>query len=409
MLQYKTLFFKNIGSRIRKIREEKNFTQIELAKLTNITNYSLLSLIENGNAGTPNPHLIPKYKIKEISEVLSISQKELIWGTKKEREDFIKTALLAILMNGDKFKTEEMNPFINSKPSKKERTKISQEQKQKDKKEQKEQKEQFLENYYIWALKQDFPKKDNYYNFLPDLNTLTEPERKYIYKVQEQLYDDTYDYFTKKYGMFYNPCNYENYEILKNGYDEKHEELSNLLLKLILHDAIFMQSFIDRLCNVYFNQATISEHKYDIRDYLEGKGTYGLIALDFKEYDYYKFIKAFNRFWTKSKSSLMFYFNKELFKDEEYEWLKKYNDNYFHDIFCSPKLINTIRYLENWDSYYDMNAIMAKNYQLTQLQKHQSLIYSLASEGKDELEEKFYTYISTLHEDTIEFIKDNFK
>lgn len=392
MLQYRTLFFKNIGSRIRKIRKEKNFTQIELAKLTNITNYSLLSLIENGNARTPNPHLIPKYKVKEISEALSISQKELIWGTKKEREDFIKTSLLAILMNGDKFKTEEMNPFINSKESKKEK------------------KEKFLENYYTWALRQDFPQKDNYYNFLPDLNTLTEPERKSIYKVQKKLYDDTYNYFTKKYGMFYNSCNYENYEILKNGYDENYEELSNLLLKFILHDSILMQSFIDRFCNLYTAQAKIpNDHNYKIDDYLAGKGTYGVIALDYKRYDYYKFIKAFNRFWKKYKSSIMFYFNKELFKDEEYEWLKKYNDNYFHDIFCSPKLINTIRYFENCDSYYDMNAIMAKNYQLTQLQKHQSQIYSLASGGKDELEEKFYTYISTLQKDTIEFIKDNFK
>lgn len=67
------LFKKNLGKRIARLREEKGFTQVELAALIN-KDFQSLSRIENGRVNASG------YLLKQIAIALSVSMNELFEG-----------------------------------------------------------------------------------------------------------------------------------------------------------------------------------------------------------------------------------------------------------------------------------------------------------------------------------------
>lgn len=64
------LFKKNLGKRIARLREEKGFTQVQLAALIN-KDFQSLSRIENGRVNASG------YLLKQIAVALNVSMNEL--------------------------------------------------------------------------------------------------------------------------------------------------------------------------------------------------------------------------------------------------------------------------------------------------------------------------------------------
>ena len=136
MLNFKNYLYKEIGSRIKKVRQEMGFRQHEfVAKLQeeyiSIDRF-MLSHIENGRAyKKKNPYLLTDDQIYVISKLIKKEPKELIFGDINEREDTVKLILLAIIMNGAKYdknesgKGEFINPFVDTRVGKTDREKIA--------------------------------------------------------------------------------------------------------------------------------------------------------------------------------------------------------------------------------------------------------------------------------------------
>lgn len=436
-LNFQKAMYENIGKRCRKQREAKSITQKKLQeKLDNRISERLISAIENGNADKErNPYLFPKEMVKPFCDALGSKPEILIWGTQEERENFVKIILLAVLMNGVKYGGKIVNPFFYS--------------------------DDYIE-LFQWADKQSVDNEDlraylsgvcliiqNGENINKD-TVLNRPHCFYqqadpngirykwvdfdssinmpeILSNQEradnaekisvdELHSKVQNYFKKKYGFFFDSDNFSTYEKIKTNYIADYDKLSNLLLAQILNEPIFAQSFMERLAVRIWNQTNFRQSYSEDTDlnidaFIMGKGQYGNIALDYKGINYPKFINAFNKFWEKKKETYMKFFDLNVFqKYHENIWLKAFNDQFFHNLLCSPEFIELNQQSTNLDVYYDKDAVIAQQFIRSIIQESLAKIRitSRSDESEKEDDMKFYQYLCKMVTETQQYIDDTY-
>ncbi len=411
-MNFEKLLYSFIGNRIKQYRKTLGYTQEEFASEFNLSGVSVLSRIENGKKeSSRNPHLLPKSFILNIKEKYdkdnkSIPLKELIWGTDSEQERLIQILLLAILMNGSTDdEGKQINPFFYSDD---------------------------YEQLFPWAKSQSNIPSDlsGYLSTACELINERKPisEQTGIYPLKtelssdkdlptgkrisiKELSSDIQKHFENKYGFFFKQNNYDAYKILDTKYAIENEKISNLLLKSILNEPVFAQSFIIRLSNTFWNKPFLhpdNTHtiKHDIDAFILQKGIYGELILDFQQKDYYLFINAFNIFWEKKKKMYMEYFDKILF-DEELclkNGLRLFNDEYIIDKLRSQEFINLNEQSTNLDMYYEEETIISNYYQ--QLTLQELFLRRKVDKNENTHDTLFWNYIADMREITMEYIKN---
>lgn len=407
------LLYLLIGNRVKQYRKALGYTQEKFVSEFNLSGVSLLSRIENGkNESSRNPRLLPKSFILKIKENHNednnnISLKELIWGTDAEQERLVQILLLAILMNGSiNDKGEPINPFFYSDN---------------------------YETLFPWAKYQStIPSELSGYlytacDLINERLPMSEESKIYPSKTAQlssdknlptgkcisikELSSDIQKHFENKYGFFFKQNNYDAFKILNTKYDEKNEKVSNLLLKSILNEPVFAQSFIMRLSNTFWNKPFLHPDntrtiKHDIDAFILQQGNYGELILDFHQKDYYLFINAFNIFWEKKKKMYMEYFDKILF-DEEL-CLKKglgfCNNKDITRNLQSQDFINLNEQSTTLDMYYEEETIISNYYQ--QLTLQELFLRRKVDKNENTHDTLFWNYIADMREITMEYIKN---
>lgn len=456
MLQYTKLLYRNIGRRIKRLRNAKNLYQDGLLKHISYENKSVLSSIENGKAGKDNPYLMSKSFMSGILKEFKISVKDLIWGTREEQETFVKTLLLALIMNGDEDDKYSGNPFFYSEDYD-ELFHWAKKQKNAD-----SALEQFViaavnlieqdidiskgtvytltrildsdANEKLLSLEAEIKKAtDEYSQNKSEENLLKMNKLLQQYtNLEQQLREDgrleggedslkgkkiqkqILDYFKKENGFFFDSDNKEDYDLLtKNAdgtriYEKDYECISNLLLKGILNSSTaYTFSFIHRFCNLTRWEAIDNEALIIHRasEYIKDKGQYGLLALDFQERDYHLFIKTFNRFWDRKKEIFLDYFDENLFNMEisENTGLKIINDDLFHKLLTAQELTDLIRKSNVTDMLYEEEAVISSIYQLITLQQYIIMDKMLRCENENDKQSSCYDYVINMQRQTREF------
>ncbi len=223
----------------------------------------------------------------------------IVWGTPRDKETIVKLILLGIITNGCK-----TTPFC------------------------------YIDDPHglmEWSLKQ---------KCLP-AEYRTRP-------FSDSLLQDIQSFFSEEYGLFFDKDVQQLFEILRGDYDPDLERLSNYLLEQLMADYSFAESFLQRLTNTIHNRADLSSGQGDIPekeifDFLDHKGQYGDLVLDYGEYDYYLFIQAFNKLWDRHHDSYMRIFNEEIFENDALESsLKYFQDDKFTAVVKSDRLIDTV-------------------------------------------------------------------
>lgn len=413
--EFEKSLYKNIGTRIKQYRKERKETQKEFVAEFMLSDVSLLSKIENGKIDDrQNPHLLPKSFIENTQNLhnensRNISLKEMIWGTESEQEQLVQIFLLYTLMNGSKDSEGNLlNPFFYTND---------------------------YEELFLWAKRQK-PISQDLLSYLCTACAIIEkespikPDQKYILPAKtpelssdkdtptaesisiNELMSSVREYFADSFGFFFQKESYDIYELLneKNEFSKERERISNLLLKSILNEPIFAQSFLRRLSNFIWNMPQLrpdkpEQIKYDINKFIMNKGNYGEIVLDYKEGDYYLFINAFQKFWEKKKSMYMSYFNKVLFNEELYlkNGLKFLNVEYIRNQLCSSEFITLNEQSGYLDMYYEEEAIISTYYQ--QLTLQELFLRNQIDIGKEN-NSAFYSYINSMHMKTTEYINN---
>lgn len=429
MLNYTDLLYSNIANRIKAYRNAiANKTQLKFCThtLCGEIDVSTLSRIENVKIDkNRNPYLLSKGNIKTFCKYIKTPKKvtptELIWGTEQERENFIKIILLSLIMNGDKLVEEEINPFFYSED---------------------------YSDLFHWAYKQricqddafkeyistacavideNIPYNDNTTVSLVDENipyndnitpSLIEPHDSITFK---DLLNKTLAYFNKEYKFFFNQDNFYAYEKLKNGYDKRYEEISNLLLKRVLREPIFAQSFYHRLVNKlsYGKEKNEEGFKKNLDDFILGKGTYGLLALDCViedlPNDYYRFVNAFNIFWEQNKKELMKFFNKHIFENKNLEQsgLKTFDNKFFRKLLTSDEFVKLNRKVDELNKHHDRNSILSNYFFESAIQealaRNDMEKQACDTDTKGKIDISLFEFVSDISALTNNYINKNIK
>ena len=265
-------FYQQIGHRIKTFREKRQLTQREYEFFldSNILDQPTISRIENGKVDAKKaPYLLSKRQLAIICEKEGLKPSEIVFGDKDEKESLCHMIAVAVLLNNN------TNPF--------EKKSLSE-----------------------WA---EYEK-----NFNQEIKELA---KKYP--------DQWLEYVGNKYGFFINSGHFEWYNRMECTHEKGRETASNLILKLLMTDYAFAESFIGRL----FKHNINSEHMFDskmstsetneiihqsLSDFVTNKGCYDLLILDYKTKDYVLFIAAFNKFWDNYGKEYVNFFEEELFK-----------------------------------------------------------------------------------------------
>lgn len=391
MLNFKKYFYKEIGSRIKKIREELGFKQHEfVAKLQeeyiSIDRF-MLSHIENGRAyKKKNPYLLTDDQIYVISKLIKKEPKDFIFGNVNEREDTVKLILLAIIMNGAKYDKnksgngEFINPFVDTKVRKTDREKIV---KKKSKELVKKNLEEFL-RLSTYFIKNESADRILYlYNYF---NSIEE--------VDEEVINECMVWFEENLPFFTNVKHLESMENLLNEPDEELEYQSNLLIKLLIGNSRFAQLFMQGLSNINQNQIFAPElipreSKIPVENFIKNSNQFGGLAIDFKNAGFAVFVKAFTEMWERNNEIFMDYFNKHLFNvDLSKQGLKIIDDEFIHHSITSNEFskilydrIETERYEmetmkgHNTFDLYIQNIIIKKEIELKNLHENDLFKY----------------------------------
>lgn len=363
MHNFKKYFYKEIGSRIKKVREEMGFKQHEfVAKLQeeyiSIDRF-MLSHIENGRAyKKKNPYLLTVDQIYVISKLIKKEPKELIFGNINEREDTVKLILLAIIMNGAKYgnnesgKGEFINPFVDTRVRKSDREKNA--KKKSEEVVQKNLKEFLrLSAYFIKSESGDrILYLYNYFNS--------------IVEIDEEVINECVTWFQKNHPFFASVKHFENMERLLNEPDKELEYQSNLLIKLLIGNNRFAQLFMQGLSNITHNQITVpdlvpEDFKIPVKDFINNSNQFGGLAVDFKNAGFAIFVKAFTEMWERNNAIFMDYFNKHLFNlDLSEHGLKHVNDEFIHNLITSSEFSKTL-YDRIETERYDIETLKGHN------------------------------------------------
>lgn len=330
MLQYRNYVFKNIGSRIKEARKIKKETQEEFSN--NLIQYYInmdrwrLSSIEKGKAvKRNNPHLLAKDHINGISEYMGCKPKELVFGKKEERNNFVKLVLLGIIMNGDKhyYTNEIINPFIDIKKAD-------------------EDTEEFFRLAELNIIDESLIKQlEELYVKKNDSNYL---------EISELLINDCINYYKEYYEFFSEPTYYQNMKyLLPNIFSKELEISANLLVSLLFSNSKFAVEFMDGR----FNSDKISlKTNENFINLIENKGQFGGFAIDWKEMGYPVFTKAFNEMWERNGDLFITYFENNLFNiDIEETGLKHLDDENFHSLITASDFQNILYKLLNEERY----------------------------------------------------------
>lgn len=363
MLNFNNYLYKEIGSRIKKVREEMGFRQHEfVAKLQeeyiSIDRF-MLSHIENGRAyKKKNPYLLTDDQIYVISKLIKKEPKELIFGDINEREDTVKLILLAIIMNGAKYDKNEsgkwqfINPFVDTRVRKTDREKIA---KKKSEKIMQKNLEEFL-RLSTYFIKNESADRILYlYNYF---NSIEE--------VDEEVINECVGWFQKNQPFFANIKHLENMERLLNEPDKELEYQSNLLIKLLIGNNRFAQLFMQGLSNINHNQITVpdlvqGDFKISVEDFINNSNQFGGLAIDFKNAGFVIFVKAFTEMWERNNAIFMDYFNKHLFNvDLSEHGLKQVNDEFIHSLITSSEFSKTL-YDRIEKERYDIETLKGHN------------------------------------------------
>lgn len=300
MLDFTTLLYKNIGMRIKELRNKNHLLQTAIYYIDT----SILSKIENGKAiKSKNPYFLNSSQIKVLCDTFQITPSELIWGNEAEKKDFIKMIVIAILLN------DEANAFHESSLT------------------------QWIEKEWDYSpAKQEQAKK----NF-------AETER--------------------NFGFFVNSKNYSLYELLNPMFDENYEQLSNLILKQLIQDYNFSRHFFFHLIN-YTNNAEKSPDKLKklLENFIINKGSYALFILDKKGIDYPEFVLAFNKYWKRVECEYLQFFEKNFFiGDDELlqKGLKDIQNIRMNEIITSSDFIDLNKKLSLLEEYTNEEAILS--------------------------------------------------
>lgn len=410
-MAFEKLLYQAIGRRIKQYRKSLGYTQEEFVEEFQLSGVSLLSKIENGKVSDRNPHLLPKSFMPYIKECYDknnnkISPRELIWGTSEEQERLVQILLLSILMNDSTNNEGKLiNPFFYS------------------------------DNYkelFPWAKCQK-PISQDLLSYLCTACAIIEekppinPDQKCILPAKtighssdkdtttkesisiNELMSSVQEYFKETYGFFFDKNSYDMYEMLQYEHDKETEQISNMLLKSILNELNFAQSFIMRLSNTFWNKPWLNpDNSYtlqsDIDNFIAKRGNYGELILDYKQTDYYLFINAFHIFWKKKKKMYMQYFEKNLFDEKFYiEGLGKLTSEHIKTICEKQGLKDLIQLIENLDMYYEEDAIISNYYQQLTLQELPLRAKMLT--GLNEYDTSFYNYIKDMKEITWKYIQ----
>ena len=278
-------------------------------------------------------------QIDVICNYFNITVSELIWGTEREKEEFAKMIVLALLLN------DKANAFSNL-----------------------------------------------------HLSEWIEKEWNYDHFQREHIQADMKD-AEKKYGFFANPGNYAMYERLQPDFDKDYERISNLILKQLLKDYDFSRKFYSHLTSwSYLLTDAPGAVESVLKDFILSKGSYALLILDKNGIDYPKFILAFNKFWGRVRDDYMQFFNKKLFVGDEVllgKGMKGIQNQHFHNVLTSPEFIELNERLLLLDEYTDDEAIMSSlNMRLTMITEIQREKMFGCDVDEDLL--RSYTYIQDL-------------
>ncbi|MGC8230699.1 helix-turn-helix domain-containing protein [Pseudobacillus badius] len=363
MLNFKNYFYKEIGSRIKKVREEMGFKQHEfVAKLQeeyiSIDRF-MLSHIENGRAyKKKNPYLLTDNQIYVISKLIKKEPKELIFGNVSEREDTVKLILLAIIINGAKYDKDEsgnrefINPFVDTKVRKTDREKIA---KRKSKELVQKGLEEFLRLSTYFINNESADRILYLYNYF---NSIEE--------VDEEVINECMVWFEENLPFFTNVKHLESMENLLNESDEELEYHSNLLIKLLIGNSRFAQLFMQGLSNINQNQIFApdlipEESKIPVADFINNSNQFGGLAVDFKNAGFAVFVKAFTEMWERNNEIFIDYFNKHLFNvDLSKKGLKIIDDEFIHHSITSNEF-SKILYDRIETERYEMETMKGHN------------------------------------------------
>lgn len=306
---YTGLYYKLFGDRLRSLHGD--LTSIRLSEELQVRPNVISNILNNKIYPSKNPYLISRNHLISFSEYFNMDVFEFAWGNTEERELLVAIILLGILFNGIDTDGEPTNPFYSydeTKPSL---------------------------GFISWSLKQ---------KVLPDLlrryaltaetvlelvlsyndSTTFSPSKMGDEKYEKpgitlkELHVKLIDFFENEYGFFFSNKNHDLFKLLVTKRDPQLENLSNILVKQLLNDFNFTKSFPSRMFNwIKHTTKKIDSSVFDPNNLFMSLNSCGDSLIDFKEYEYVYFIKAFNKFWKKNKDAYLQFFNSNLFEDQK--------------------------------------------------------------------------------------------
>ncbi|MDD1501473.1 hypothetical protein PVA17_01600 [Lysinibacillus sp. CNPSo 3705] len=349
MLNFKRYIYKGVGSRVKMTRERMGFNQVNFVgklqeKYISIDRFQL-SRIENGRIHKKkNPYLLTEDQMFGISELTGYEPKNLIFGNDKEREDTVKLILLAVIMNGAKYGTDEnnkeifINPFIDTRVTKEDREEVYKELRKNNTEEIAKEKsvelgrnslEEFL------RLSKDFIKNESadriVYLFF-HFNSIEE--------IDDEEIVEYIEWFRIKQPFFADTNHFESMKYLVNEPDIELEYPSNLLIKLLIGNNSFAQLFMGGLSQRSQYQIMYPNHFPKncnlVENFINNYNQFGDLAIDFKNSGFTKFVKAFTEMWERNNEKFMDYFNENLFNiNLSEQGLKQIDDEFIHSLITS--------------------------------------------------------------------------
>lgn len=348
MIDFTALLYKTIGERIREARTAAQITQ---SGASIAIDNSLLSKIEHGKAQHKrNPYFLNPAQIKAICECgkLHLTPSKLVWGTDTDKKDLIKMWVLAILLN------DSINPF-SPDPL-----------------------EEWIDKEYVYDPVQASALKAN------------------IAETSE------------KYGYFISSKRYALYELLKPAYNPEYAQVSNLILKQLMHDYEFSRHLFSRISN-HVKLANPSGCANDIllERLMLRNNPYAVLIMDYGGIQYPGFILAFNKFWGKVESSYLHFFEDHLFSNDAVllqNGLKMVQNTTINSLIVSHEFIQLNEKLLLLPEYNDSEAILAS------LNIRFDMIIALA-ENKDldnNFDIDFYAHLGQVYKSFLEHTEQYF-
>lgn len=344
-----------IGNRIKNYRKSENLTQEKLCDIANEEYVSIdkyrLSNLENGKRfKNKNPHFLSISLIEYFSNKLDVDKKELLFGNDEERKNLIKLMILNIFMNGTKkgsmkdIEYSEQNPIFDLKMEDKEFFRLSISQLS------------YNSEFYKIAW-------ENYFNL--EMNNNNIKSKKLLERDKAQISNilcNIDDFF----------FNIQNAKIYNLFMDERtsFSLQSSIILKCLFGNFSFANSFLikcDNIENYYSNGYEVlnkGQNEFYIDNFLNAKGNFSSMAINYKEHDYQNFINAFNEFFEMYWLDFCDYFEENIFSKS----LKELSNEYVNEILMSKEFISLLNeiYLKDQFSLSRMNS---HNYVRTRIQK----------------------------------------